>query len=121
MGLDMYVCTTAIAPTCGVDFKPCDPREFHYWRKHPNLHEWMEQLYRAKGGSADEFNGVNVVLTSDDLDRLEAVLKCRLLPDTSGCFFGESDGTELEGDLQFVATARAAIADGLTVFYSSWW
>jgi hypothetical protein len=28
----------------------------HYWRKHPDLHGWMEKLCRAKGGKFDDFN-----------------------------------------------------------------
>lgn len=55
------------------------------------------------------------------LDRLEADTRANALPCTEGFFFGESDGSEVEGDLAFVATARAAIAEGKTVFYTSWW
>ena len=32
-----------------------------------------------------------------------------------------SDGTEFLDDLAFVGKARKAIADGLTVYYDSWW
>ena len=27
-----------------------EEEELHYWRKHPNLQGWMENLYREKGG-----------------------------------------------------------------------
>jgi hypothetical protein len=27
-----------------------DPNLIHQWRKHPNLHGWMEALYEAWGG-----------------------------------------------------------------------
>ena len=50
MSLDMYAFITSqnIPP---VDFKdPQDSEELYYWRKHPNPHGWMEQLYRKKGG-----------------------------------------------------------------------
>lgn len=120
MGLDMYAHYDFEAPATPVDFKVEDPGELHYWRKHPNLHGWMEQLYRAKGGT-QEFNCVNLQLTAEDLDRLEAAIRDRTLPDTEGFFFGASDGSEVEGDLAFIAKARKALADGLTVFYSSWW
>jgi hypothetical protein len=43
------------------------------------------------------------------------------LPPTEGFFFGESDGSETEDDLAFIAKARKALADGLTVFYYAWW
>jgi hypothetical protein len=121
MGLDMYAYTLDRAPKRPVDFKANDGTEIHYWRKHPNLHGWMERLYRRKGGKDDAFNCVNLQLAPEDLDALEADIRAGNLPPTTGFFFGASDGTENEDDLHFVAKAREAIADGLTVFYSSWW
>jgi hypothetical protein len=121
MGLDMYACTQAARPASQVDFSSEDATEIHYWRKHPNLHGWMERLYREKGGSERSFNCVNLQLTAEDLDRLESALRGRKLPATSGFFFGESDGSEFDDDLKFVAQAREALASGLTVLYTSWW
>ncbi|MGB3832647.1 MAG: phosphoglycerate kinase [Mesorhizobium sp.] len=120
MGLDMYACTLREPPATPVDFKADEVSELHYWRKHPNLHGWMEQLYREKGGT-QEFNCVNLQLAAADLDRLEVAIRAGNLPRTAGFFFGASDGTETEGDLGFIAKAREALAAGLTVFYSSWW
>ena len=62
-----------------------------------------------------------MTLDGADLDRLEADLAARRLPETTGFFFGASDGTEIEDDLAFVRDARQRLAEGLTVFYSSWW
>lgn len=121
MGLDMYAYATADHPAQPVDFSTDDHAELHYWRKHPNLHGWMEALYYWKGGTAQSFNCVSVELTADDLDRLEADIKAGELPVTAGFFYGVSDGTEVDDDLQFVAKAREAIAKGLAVYYSSWW
>lgn len=121
MGLDMYAFTTAEAVEAEVDFTAKTASELAYWRKHPNLHGWMERLYREKGGQDDTFNCVNVALTADDLDRLEADIRADALPFTEGFFFGETDGSETEDDLAFIAAARAAIAEGKTVFYTSWW
>jgi len=121
MGLDMYAYATPEQPATPVDFKAGDVSELHYWRKHPNLHGWMKQLYHAKGGSDPQFNCVPVVLTPADLDRLEADIRNGTLPPTNGFFFGESDGTEREDDLAFIGKARAAIAEGNTVYYDSWW
>lgn len=121
MGLDMYACFLHDAPPAPVDFKAEDAGELHYWRKHPNLHGWMEALYREKGGTDPHFNCVNVQLTAADLDRLEDAIRNRTLPPTEGFFFGVSDGSEVEDDLTFIAKAREALAEGLTVFYSSWW
>ncbi len=121
MGLDMYAFAIPETPAAPVDFEAETGSELHYWRKHPNLHGWMEALYRAKGGKDDDFNCVNLQLTADDLDRLEADIRSGNLPPTSGFFFGQSGGTELADDLAFVEKARAALADNMTVFYTSWW
>ena len=121
MGLDMYACTTVNAPKQPVDFDAGQHAQLHYWRKHPNLHGWMEELYRAKGGADREFNCATVQLTAADIDRLEEDVRAGNLPHTTGFFFGESDGTEHDDDLDFIAKARDALTAGLTVFYSSWW
>ncbi len=121
MGLDMYAYATPHQPASPVDFKVTDARTLHTWRKHPNLHGWMQTLYRAKGGSDPQFNCAPVVLTTEDLDRLEDDIRSDALPPTSGFFFGRTDGTETDDDLAFIAKARTAIAIGHTVYYDSWW
>lgn len=95
-------------------------KEIAYWRKHPDLHGWMENLYREKGGREKSFNGDLVVLTLKDLDRLEEDILRKNLPKTSGFFFGESGEISLK-DLEFVLEARKAIQEGDTVFYDSSW
>jgi len=98
------------------------PREIAYWRKHPNLHGWMEDLYRERGGESEMFNGVELELTWEDLDQLEQDVKEKRLPATTGFFFGEdSDEHYLEQDLEFIKTARADLFMGLKVFYNSSW
>ena len=126
MGLDMYAFSTKAKPKTEVDFetKNFEPQdEVAYWRKHPNLHGWMQNLYDMKGGTSSDFNGDCVVLDSEDLDNLEADIREGNLPDTSGFFFGESanNDEENENDLLFVTKAREAISEGKTVYYTSWW
>ena len=97
------------------------PRELSYWRKHPNLHGWMERLYRAQG-SKDTFNGVELELTWEDLDALEQDILNQELPETQGFFFGDaSDNYYREQDLKFIQEARADLFLGLKVFYNSSW
>ena len=120
MGLDMYAMRTKVRIDQPVDFKIEDAEELHYWRKHPNLHGWMQDLYYTKGGTED-FNCVPVQLVIDDLDRLEKIVRNRELPDTTGFFFGSSGDDRIEGDLEFIDKAREAINDGYGVFYDSWW
>ena len=121
MGLDMYAMLTTDELDSEVDFKPITQHDLHYWRKHPNLHGWMEALYYEKGGKADSFNCVCVALNPDDLDRLEKAVIAGNLPETSGFFFGESDALEKDDDLAFIAKARDAIKNGFSVYYDSWW
>lgn len=127
MGLDMYVRTykpDEVEDVNGLAAPKADARgdEIQYWRKHHDLHGWMEALYRSKGGT-DEFNCVYVELTLADLDALETDIKERRLPETTGFFFGNNppDADSDEADLEFIARARSEIESGLRVFYSSWW
>ena len=123
MGLDMYAFSTKAKLKKEVDFDTInvDAEEIHYWRKHPNLHGWMQELYESKGGKSDSFNGDNVVLTNNDLLDLERDIMDGNLPDTAGFFFGNSDGEEKADDLEFVKKAMQEIKEGKTVYYTSWW
>ena len=97
------------------------PREIAYWRKHPNLHGWMHRLWNEKGNTGD-FNGDELELTWDDLERLEHVIKNNQLPSTTGFFFGENaDEHYKQQDLEFIREAKAEIFTGLKVFYNSSW
>ncbi len=109
------------------------PEEIAYWRKHPNLQGWMEQLWERKLAQADKtappsdgwgssFNGVELELTWDDLDELEDAVNNNELPSTQGFFFGEeSDDYYKEADLEFIGKARMALTNGMQVFYNSSW
>jgi hypothetical protein len=107
------------------------PIEIAYWRKHPNLHGWMEQLWNSKGRPGLEqyhnntdlmFNGIELELTWEDLDQLEEDINKETLPHTEGFFFGSpADNYYREQDLEFVRKARAEIFSGLKVFYNSSW
>lgn len=103
------------------------PYEIAYWRKHPNLHGWMEQLWVSKGRPRQSvgwpiFNGIELELTWDDLDNLERAIRTGKLPDTEGFFFGKpSDNHYYEQDLEFVNNAKAEVFLGLKVFYNSSW
>lgn len=122
MGLDMYAYVRTAPLPAVVDFEQteADQRIF-YWRKHPNLHGWMERLYRTKGGTDPDFILATLALTAEDLDALEQDLTARALPETSGFFFGQSSEEDIVDDLAFLATARRAIAEGSSVYYTSWW
>jgi len=128
MGLDMYA---YVATRAGQqeeywqqDADVTDvskPREIAYWRKHPNLHGWMQKLWEAQGNSGD-FNGDELELTYEDLEILELDVIAGTLPGTSGFFFGnDADEHYREQDLEFIKNARAELFMGLKVFYNSSW
>ena len=118
---DFYKTSKYIEDTDEWVSETAKPREIAYWRKHPNLHGWMHKLWNEKGNAGD-FNGDELELTWEDLDRLEYVVKHKELPSTSGFFFGDpSDDYYREQDLEFIKAARAELFMGLKVFYNSSW
>ena len=130
MGLDMFVwrvpandAIDELTIRSKEDGREGDLDELYYWRKHHDLHGWMEKLYRNKGGTAQSFNCVPVRLNTCDLDALQFDLMNNTLPQTQGFFFGDNppDDESLSEDLKFIQAARDAIADGDYVYYDSWW
>ena len=138
MGLDMNAYKTKAKFTKDTDFSDeiygkgangdidfegliVDIEEIAYWRKHPDLHGWMEQLYRKKGGTEKSFNGDTVLLTEEDIDNLKIAVLTRSLPSTSGFFFGDSKQEINFADLEFIEKAKGAIKEGYTLYYDSSW
>lgn len=116
MGLDMYFNARPKAPT----------EEIAYWRKHNALHHWFEQyaIARKLVKSPNDFNCVDVPLTLELLDRLEAdVREGKLEPVEGFCFgFTGYDPKEyMEDDLAAIAKARERLEAGDDVVYTSWW
>jgi hypothetical protein len=125
MGLDQHAFAVSkqFAETLGADED--DRTELHYWRKHPYLQGWMENLWRESCSDEDMYEPFNckyVQLHAIDLDHLEIDVNGNNLPETDGFFFGDDSCEHYkEQDLKFIADARQAIADGKAVFYYSWW
>ena len=140
MGLDQYAYAAMRAgqdrefwETCTkddsgewVNHRVSKPRELMYWRKHPNLQGYMEQLWTERGqpdaGESGMFNGIELELTFEDIELLEHIIREGQLPDTRGFFFGNnSDEYYRDQDLAFCREARAALFLGERVFYNSSW
>ena len=134
MGLDMYAYVGKPGQREDYWYKSLDRdstvnmiRDIAYWRKHPNLHGWMEQLWVSKGKPGrkhddSEFNGIELELTWEDVDALERAVKHGMLPSTDGFFFGNpSDDVYYERDLEFCINAKTELFLGLKVFYNSSW
>ena len=126
MGLDMYAFAVHPGNAKGA-FEISDEapkEEFQYWRKHNALHSWMQRLYRAKGGSAEDFNCVPLRLTKEDLHNLIADAKAHKLQSATGFFWGGSydyDDEIANQDIEFAHKALAKIDQGFAVYYDSWW
>lgn len=121
MGLDQYAYVASKANEHWDNHQ-----EIAYWRKHPNLQGWMEQLWLSKDNSRTDrtFNGVEIELTWDDIDKLEKDIKSGVVAgfDTKGFFFGDpSDDYYYEKDLEFCINAKAETFLGRKVFYNSSW
>lgn len=128
MGLDMYGYAVN---------QNGEQEELQYWRKHPNLHGWMEQKWIDRGRPVPDgkklqtdimgvevepcFNCIPLELFPEDIAELEQVVITRSLPLTAGFFFGWSSDDDFEDDTNFILKARQAFAEGKRVFYDSWW
>jgi hypothetical protein len=128
MGLDMYAWAVKSEDVVDdVSFnKDAEKEEIQYWRKHHDLHGWMEELYNERSGElagTKDFNCIPVRLYPGDLDRLERDVKQGLLPETTGFFFGNNppDAESVADDLLFISKARQCIKNGFAVYYDSWW
>ena len=97
------------------------PREIAYWRKHPNLHGWFQAEWESLGNEGS-FNGDELEITWDMLERLEYDVINGELPETQGFFFGNpADAEYRTDDLEFIKNARTELFMGLQVFYNSSW
>jgi hypothetical protein len=130
MGLDMYLYGEKFLWT--LDNRDKHPREdgykirsrtlsLGYWRKHPNLHGYIVQNF-AKG--VDECQQIDLDETS--IEKIIDAVARDDLPDTTGFFFGETDGSEREETLRIFKAALEwlrAKEDGVfrSVFYRASW
>ena len=108
--------------------------EVMYWRKHNRLQGWMADLWMKRNNTEDPsgFNCVDLILRSEDIDKLEKDIKDRKLPERGGFFFGDDsygygddDDTYekyyLSDDMAFIKSAREALDEGKEVVYTCWW
>ena len=125
MGLDMYAFSFPASAVKGdFDVNTEFKNELQYWRKHNALHSWMENLYRAKGGTEQSFNCIPVRLTKEDLNALIEDAKGHKLQSATGFFWGgpyDYNDEIANEDIEFAHKALAEIDRGNAVYYDSWW
>ena len=148
MGLDQYL--YKYNPNLEENKASNDPEkriheEFHWWRKHPAIHDWMEKLWISKNRPSPkwysagsdcnnfddktDFNLIPLELTVRDLVALtKAIENDELNYSASGFFFGRSSNPsddafsdQKENDFDAIKKALDAMADGFIVYYNSWW
>jgi hypothetical protein len=111
-----YASATRNPPAKPVDFNVgVEDEVIADWDYIPDLHGWMEDLYRAKGGTAEDFYQVNLQLDAADLDALDhAVRSLTLRVPPALLFLGIST---------FLDTARVRLSQGEAVYCYSrcWW
>lgn len=102
MGLDMYLSGTRFIHNRRDTKHPIveERCRLGYWRKHPSLHGYIVNTF---AGGDDDCQPIPLE-REDILQILEAV-KAERLPFTSGFFFGESDGTEKDADIEIFTEA----------------
>ena len=119
MGLDQYAFS---------ENKDGERTEIAYWRKHNRLQGWMENKYVDEGGM-EEFNCVDLELTMNDIDQLEAAMNNKMLPETGGFFFGNDSYENYDNDEYgykkddevFINKAIEELNKGNKIIYSCWW
>jgi hypothetical protein len=112
--------------------------EIYYWRKHPNLEEYMAELYFDKGGKGSKngfggepcFNCCRVELKLHDIEDLIETIEQDKLPEGGGFFHGnDSDEYYKEKTLEALTKAKSILNcpsfDGKRknkrIYYTSWW
>jgi hypothetical protein len=122
MGLDMYL--TGRRDLRSMNRQRGDRKveliDLGYWRKHPNLHGFIVKTF---AGGEDRCQVID--LTADDLRKIIAAIEAGELPETTGFFFGVSDGTEKAEDHQIFREALAWLKteadDWRSIYYQASW
>jgi hypothetical protein len=121
MGLDQYA---YVASKVGTYYNDSSRQNIAYWRKHNNLQGWMEKLAQEKNLQFDTFNGVEVELTWEDIDKLEKDIKANQGSESGTigfCYGNPRDDYYREQDLEFCENAKVELFFKRKVFYNSSW
>ena len=112
MGLDQY----AVAEKAGEE-----NITFANWRKHRNLHTYMEGVYQRQCRQNDEriqcFNGVDLYLNLHDLDELERHHPLPFVSHRHHFNWGQSTPEDDVTTREFIARARELLVNEYDVYY----
>lgn len=99
--------------------------ELAYWRKRWDLQNWMETLYRSRGGQQD-FAGIYLRLEPQDLQALDLALRLASAQHMKHAAHFSVDESALAAqrfkqDRRFIKKAQAALKAGrILAYYASW-
>jgi hypothetical protein len=120
MTLQMYALSFSKAPSRNVDFREWGVR-IHEWSDHDRLHDWMQSLYRRKGGRAWQFRNRMLVLDAADIDDLGHLIAARYFI-SPGQINDQAMADAIIGrDLEFIDRAHRVINCNHTVAYCACW
>lgn len=118
MGLDMYFLRTPKGE------RPNDShQEIKYFRKHSDLHGWLEQEWRKENPDEKDrdFNCIYMKITPAILQRLKDYLTQPDKTRYKGFFWGESEESDWQETRALTEEIEEILNSGDQVYYYSWW
>jgi len=123
MGLDMYFLKIARGGKPDLDPDACT--EIKYFRKHSDLHGWLQdQWLKAQAGETDpyDFNCLYFKVTRKTLNGMKKLCDSKRKKKYEGFFWGESTGEDWLETRELCDEIQDLLNDGLyDVYYYSWW
>ena len=136
MGLDMYLRAEHVEEpesewieesySDGTTKKVPPTVELGYWRKHPNLHDHMKQIWEESEDYKEDydFNCVPVKLSDAQLiDIIKRTVNDDLAQSKGGFFFGETQEHHKWETIKIMSHALKYRLEnpGCDIVYDSWW
>ena len=116
MGLDMHFYSVP---------KGCEPEnsddEICYFRKHADLHGWLEKTRCEMLGECGDFNCVYFDITPEVLMKMKELVKKPVKEHFHGFFWGESTDEDWKKTEALIPKIEEILRSGAKVYYYSWW
>jgi hypothetical protein len=131
MGLDMMLYAREVIEEGDDVSEDARQIEIGTWRKHPDLHSYIETLWRAETGSTEDFNCIDYKLSRKQIIDIILLTVTETMPKSKGgFFFSESKLTDISHTITLMGSALSYIDKHTSypddvpeyeIFYSSWW
>jgi hypothetical protein len=117
MGLDQYLRAQ--------EAHGSESEEIGYWRKHPDLHCFIESLWRERNPDQQgDFNCASVLLTEEDILKIIECSKRGSFGEfdgSTGFFFGSTYEEHHQKTVEMMELALKLCRKGKRILYSAWW